>query len=300
MSFSGEVKDELVQVVPQARHCQIAELAAFVLLLSVNTYEVGSPLIFHFDSDRIKRKLFTLLELAFNINEGFGLRTGKGSKHAYRVTVTDPSISDEIRKSTGHRMVLAMNCCKRAFMRGAFLAGGSISTPEKYYHFEIVTSRENSARTVDSVMKYFGLGPKIVLRKRDYVVYLKEGEQLVDVLGVMGAGLSVLNLENIRVTNDMRGRVNRRVNCETANLAKAARSAVKQREDIEFIRDNGGFGNLSENLREIAEIRLAYPEVSMTEVGEHLDPPIGKSGVNHRLRKLSEIAKKLRDQAGKN
>ena len=135
----------------------------------------------------------------------------------------------------------------------------------------------------------------IVQRKKYYVVYIKEGSQIVDILNVMEAPVALMELENIRILKEMRGSVNRQVNCETANINKTVSAAVKQMKDITFIRDKIGFDKLPENLSEIAQLRLLKPEATLKELGEALDPPVGKSGVNHRLRKLSEMADKLRD-----
>lgn len=142
----------------------------------------------------------------------------------------------------------------------------------------------------------FGLDAKIVQRKKYYVVYIKEGSQIVDILNVMEAPVSLMELENIRILKEMRGSVNRQVNCETANINKTVSAAVKQMKDITFIRDKIGFDKLPENLSEIAQLRLLKPEATLKELGEALDPPVGKSGVNHRLRKLGELAQKLREQ----
>ena len=142
----------------------------------------------------------------------------------------------------------------------------------------------------------FGLDAKIVQRKKYYVVYIKEGSQIVDILNVMEAPVALMELENIRILKEMRGSVNRQVNCETANINKTVSAAVKQMKDITFIRDKIGFDKLPENLSEIAQLRLLKPEATLKELGEALDPPVGKSGVNHRLRKLGEMAQKLREQ----
>ena len=142
----------------------------------------------------------------------------------------------------------------------------------------------------------FGLDAKIVPRKKTFVVYLKEGSQIVDILNVMEAHISLMELENVRILKEMRNSVNRKVNCETANINKTVSAAVKQVEDITYLRDTVGFENLPENLVEAANARLANPEASLKELGEALTPPVGKSGINHRLRRLSEMADKVRQE----
>ena len=184
----------------------------------------------------------------------------------------------------------------RAFLRGAFLAAGSVSDPEKFYHLEIVCATEPKAKQIRSIMATFGIEARIVVRKRHYVVYIKEGNQIVDMLNVMEAHRSLMEFENVRILKEMRGNVNRQVNCETANINKTVSAAISQIEDITYIRDRLGFESLPDGLAQIARARLMKPEATLKELGEDLDPPVGKSGVNHRLRKLSELAGKLRDQ----
>ena len=190
-------------------------------------------------------------------------------------------------------MLVQQTCCKRAFIRGAFMAAGSISDPNKSYHFEIVCHTLEQAQQLKELMEFFETEPKIVERKERMVVYLKEGSQIVDLLNVMEAYVSLMNLENVRILKEMRNSVNRKVNCETANINKTVNAAVKQMEDIKRIRDTIGFDNIPEPLAEIAQVRLEYPEATLKELGTYLDPPVGKSGVNHRLRKLAAIAENL-------
>ena len=212
------------------------------------------------------------------------------------VKLIDPYGEIEENLSLAQNVVLMQNCCKRAFIRGAFLAAGSISDPEKFYHFEIACATEAKAKQIQGLILSMGIEAKIVLRKKYFVVYIKEGSQIVDILNVMEAPVALMELENIRILKEMRGSVNRQVNCETANINKTVSAAVKQMEDIIYIRDTAGFDSLPDNLREIAELRLARPEATLKELGEALDPPVGKSGVNHRLRKLGNMAERLRQE----
>lgn len=301
MSFSADVKKELLEVVPAARHCQIAETAAFVRLLaspgSDKEAAGKSPLVFRTDSPGTARKFFTLLKKAFNIDIVVS-ETGSGSRRTEILTVGDEADAARVRQAVSHHSVLRMDCCRRAFLRGAFLASGSVSNPEKSYHLEIVCAAQDNASLIMDTMRKSGLDAKTVLRKGDYVVYLKEGDQIVQLLGEMGASISFLNIENVRVLKEMRGSVNRKVNCETANLKKTVVSAVRQTDDIQYIKDHGGIGQLADPLREMAEIRIRYPDASLTELGMYLNPRLGKSGVNHRLRKISACAEELRRKNG--
>jgi DNA-binding protein WhiA len=191
--------------------------------------------------------------------------------------------------------VIKKNCCKRAYIRGAFLGGGSISNPEKTYHMEFVSNSIELAEDLMKLINSFGLGSKVIQRKNSFVIYLKEGEQIIELLSLIGAHSALLDLENVRIYKEMRNNVNRLVNCETANLNKTVDAAVRQIESIKLIQQKVGLRKLPPNLREIAELRLNYPDISLKELGEMLNPKIGKSGVNHRLRKIEKIAEELRD-----
>ena len=206
----------------------------------------------------------------------------------------EPYRSRKINHRRADGMLVQQTCCKRAFIRGAFMAAGSISDPNKSYHFEIVCHTLEQAQQLKELMEFFEAEPKIVERKERMVVYLKEGSQIVDLLNVMEAYVSLMNLENVRILKEMRNSVNRRVNCETANITKTVTAATRQIEDIIYIRDHYGLENLPEPLSQMAEVRLENPDAPLKELGEYLDPPVGKSGVNHRLRKLSELADRIR------
>jgi DNA-binding protein WhiA len=195
-------------------------------------------------------------------------------------------VSPQLVKSTS---------CRRAYIRGAFISGGSVSDPEKNYHLEFINTDRTLSEGLSKVIQSFGLHPKIIERKAHYIVYLKEGESIVDLLNIMGAHQSLLNMENLRIVKDMRNNVNRIVNCETANLSKTVNAAVKQVNDIKTIAHLKGLGYLSSQLEEVAVIRLKYEQASLKEIGQMLSPPVSKSGVNHRLRKISEIAEHLRE-----
>ena len=183
---------------------------------------------------------------------------------------------------------------RRAYLRESFLSAGSVSDPMKSYHFEIVCRERGHADTVQYLLNSYGLDAKIADRKGSFVVYLKEGDQISDALALMGAKGAVMSFQNARVARDVRGSINRRVNCETANIKKTVSAAVSQIEDIRLIEEKRGLSSLPKNLREIAELRLEYPDTSLADLGGLLDPPVGKSGVNHRLRRIGDIAESIR------
>lgn len=184
----------------------------------------------------------------------------------------------------------------RKFLREAFLEAGSMSNPEKGYHLEFVCEDEEFAGKLTETMKAFDISAKIAKRKRYTIVYIKESEDIVNLLNVIGAHKCLMNLENLRILKDVRNSVNRRVNCETANISKTVSAASKQIEDIEYIKTHYGFDNLSDNLREVAKARLEYPDATLKELGNYIVPCVGKSGVNHRLRKLGELADSIRNR----
>ena len=297
MSFSGEVKEELVKQLTTARHCQLAELAAIIEYTgAVRKKEDGAYMLeIQQETPFVARKCFTLLKKVFNIET----KMEEDDHHFhYEDQELVAKILQAIKYSEEERvvnsMVLKSLCCKRAFLRGAFLSIGSMSNPEKGYHLEFVCENESQAKQIQDTLAIFDVEAKIVTRKRYQVVYIKESEGIVEVLNIMGAHISLMNLENLRILKDMRNSINRRVNCEAANITKTVNAATKQIDDILYIRDHYGFDNLSDNLREIAEVRLDYPDATLKELGEYLEPKVGKSGVNHRLRKLSELADRLK------
>ncbi len=315
MSFSSRIKEELSHQMSTARHCQIAEIAAILSLCGrVQTPADGRlSIIIHTENVTVARKCFTLLKKTFNISTDVSVRRNAhlAKNRTYLICVHKNEDALKVLKATkllpedGFKdgnlpvpgnVVIQMSCCRRAFLRGAFLASGSISDPAKFYHFEIVCPTEAKAEQIRSVMATFDIDAKIVNRKRSYVVYIKEGDQIVDILNVMEAPNALMAFENIRIVKEMRGNVNRQVNCETANISKTVSASVRQTEDILYIRDTIGLDKLPKQLQEMAELRLERPEATLKELGEDLDPPVGKSGVNHRLRKLCDIAADLRDQ----
>jgi len=184
-------------------------------------------------------------------------------------------------------------CCLRAYLRGVFLGCGSVSNPETSYHLELVLSSEAYAQAMVNLLQRVGLQARINKRKQMQVVYLKEAEQIASLLRLIGAHGALLRLEDVRAMKDVRNQVNRLVNCDTANLEKAVSTGLRQVHTIQYIIAKAGSDHLPASLRQVAELRLEYPEASLKELGNLLDPKLGKSGVNHRLRRLAEIAEQL-------
>lgn len=309
MSFSGEIKEELQLVTGNSRHCQMAELAAYFQFCSrmVEAENDDKSLRIQTENQNVARKCFTLFKKTFKIyvdvtvrrsgaltgNMTYLLRT---DEHPEQKRIMDAmKISEWEKGDCTSALLLKNSCCKRAFLRGAYLAAGSMSDPYKGYHLEIVCQNQQQAGQIQKLLLDFGLDAKQVPRKKYYVVYIKEGENIADFLNIIEAHKALMEFENARIYKDVRNMVNRKVNCDAANINKTVNAAARQVEDIEYIRSSCGLEKLPDSLREMAYVRLENPEVSLVELGKLLDPPVGKSGVNHRLRKIGEFAKSLKD-----
>ncbi len=307
MSFSGKVKEELSKETPMPVHCCVAETAAVIGMCGrIYVDEEGkTSLKIRTENVTAARKYFTLLKKTYNINTKIAIQrmAGLNKNKIYVLTISDDEIVRQMLTTThlsedltsADDSVFRRECCKRAFIRGAFLAAGSVSDPIKAYHFEIVCTSEAKAEQLRRVMQHFKIEARIIKRKKYDVVYVKDSSQVVDLLNIMGAHHALMDMENVRIVKDMRNQVNRKVNCETANINKTVSAAMKQIEDIQLIRDSGMFHELPEALREMAVLRVEYPEATLTELGQMLNEPVGKSGVNHRLKKISLMAETLRD-----
>ena len=292
MSFSGDVKDELVRFENDARHCQIAELAAILMYAGlIKTDDLGATHIEVVMDDLVMQRFHMLLDRLFGQQFFTEEQFIQDANHVRKVLQMIKHGSDDLLVNP---LLIKSFCCKRAFLRGAFLSVGSMSNPEKAYHLEYVCVDTQQAAQLIDILLVYGIHAKTVVRKKYQVVYIKESEEIVELLNVIGAHISLMKLENLRIFKDMRNSINRRVNCETANITKTVNAATKQIADIQYIKEHYGFDNLKDNLRQVAELRLEYPDAALKELGEYLSPPVGKSGVNHRLRKLSELAEKLR------
>ncbi len=317
MSFSSNLKDELCHVFNSSRHCNIAELAGIISFLARVKISIDNEFTLSISTDNagLARKCFTILKKTFNISTG--VRVVKSSflskKHVYTIYIKDNLQAKKILMTTKllnkyfeveenleleKNMILSKKCCRRAFLRAAFLCAGSISDPEKAYHFEIACSCYEKAMQILNLFVSFSIDAKIIERKNLYVIYVKDSEQIATILALMEANKSLLELENIRILKGMRNNINRKINCEMANINKTIVASLKQIEDIKYIEDNYTMDILSENLKEVAILRLKYPEASLSELGSYLFPTVSKSGINHRLRKISMIVDKLKDERG--
>lgn len=300
MSFAGKVKQELLDHAGRSRHCQMAELSALFSFFGQVVMEEEGNYIIKFVTENLTvwKKCYILIRKAFHIVPDLSIR----GHHQYLLYLLDDEDARAFVRALqiyeGTMLVsdvlISRLCCKRAFLRGIFLACGSITDPNSGYHLELAAGSRDRAVRIQEIIGVFDLDAKIIERKNSNIVYMKEGTAIADFLNIVGAHVALMEFENVRVLKEVRNSINRQVNCETANIKKTVSAASRQIEDIRYIHDTVGFGILSENLSQIARLRLNNTEVTLKELGEMLDPPIGKSGVNHRLRKLSQIAEDLR------
>ena len=315
MSFSSKVKEELSKECNSPRHCCIAEMAAIISMCGKVIFDEKDHvrIEIHTENVTVARKYFTLLKKTYNINTDVSIRhsSSLNKNRSYILSVNDDETARKILMtcrlmkpfgvieedfSISDSLIIQRECCKRAFIRGAFLAAGSVSDPVKTYHFEIVCLSEAKAKQLQMIMETFNINARVIKRRKYFVVYVKDSSQVVDLLNIMGAYNALMDMENVRIVKDMRNNVNRKVNCETANINKTVSAAVKQIEDIRFIQMSSAFDELPESLQEMAELRVRYPEATLAELGQLLDTPVGKSGVNHRLKKISLFADELRER----
>lgn len=317
MSFSSDVKAEIIQDIPSARHCRTASLAA--LLCCIGRFDRDSEgeyrLFLDTDNMDVVRKCFTLIRKTINIStvswfvtdrDGYEPRgwiqtelpSDTVKELAQKIRVIDKA--GELREDRDQRVdpgLIDRSCCKRNYLKDLFLCCGSVSNPRKEYHLEWSCSSRKQALQLQGVLLSLGKESKAVLRKRFHVVYFKDSADIVDLLNLMGASVSMMEMENQRILKELRNSVNRRVNCETANIGKTVSASRKQIQDIRFLEESGILRTLPESLRKMAELRMQYPDTPLRELGELAVPPVGKSGVNHRLRRLSEIAGKYREES---
>lgn len=313
MSFSQTIKEELEKQNGPARHCRMAELATILYCYSVEEVlpDESKSLVIVTEHGTIVRKYFTLLKKAFNIENGLfeggepcertnALIEGRivGQENYKEMLQALRMWNDEKQcLSKGNcisNLLLKMSCCRRAFLRGCYLCIGSMSDPQKGYHLEFLCDNEIFANQIVEVLAGFGIEGRIMLRRKYHVVYIKESEAISELLNIMEAHVGLMNYENTRILKEIGNHINRKANFEAANIIKSVNTANKQIADIMYIKQQKGLDYLPDNLRIMAEVRLEHPEESYQELGTFFDPPIGKSGVNHRLRKIGEIAEKLR------
>lgn len=309
MSFSNEVRNELARIIPDKGCCIKAELSA---LMAVNgtAVETGTGDILLrtvAENAATARKIYKLFKEAYQLQAAVKvIRQRRFNKqHVYEVeSLLRPDkswIMNELnlafeqgkRKSVNNRRLLRKNCCKRAYLRGIFLNRGFVNRPEVDYHLEIVVNDRWLAAEIQELLDKFALEARGIERKNNLVLYIKESEKIADFLRVVGASKALLDYENVRIIKSMRNEVNRQVNCETANLGKTIDASLRQLELIKGLTDTDGLEILPSHLRELALARITYPDYSLKELGAAMNPPLSKSGVAYRMRKLEQYIEEI-------
>ena len=300
MSFSLEVKQELSKINSLADKNNVkCELMGY--LVTSNTSVQKNKVRFSTESQYNINRFSKLLN-----NLGFVNYDIKIQRNMYSIFINKNDIQELIRAEENINIAneilsyfLKSEILEKAFIRGTFLGSGTINNPEKKYHLEIFLKNLETAKYIIEILRKYSIDFKILERSKKYAIYTKEGEEISKFLALMGASASVLKFEDIRVYRDIKNNINRKVNCETANLNKIVNSSVKQINDIKYIKERGKFNELSEQLKEIAIVRIENPDMSLEELGKLLKKPIGKSGVNHRLRKIQKIVEELKEESNK-
>ena len=310
MSFSSEVKNELARIEPEKNCCQLAEISGFLRTAGSLKLEGGGKfrIVVSTGDPAIARHYKKLLNTYFEtpvdleIEEGGNL----GKSHKYMLSIGPEEKSEQILRETGILMIRQGNnyisdgiydgivrskCCRKAYLRGVFLGSGTISDPSKAYHLEVICNTKVLARDLCKLINTFvDLSAKMVERKGKFIVYMKKAAYISDMLAIMGAHSHVLALSDVLIRKQMRGEAARISNCDNANTDRILDAAESQIATIIRLKETGNYDNLPYKLKEIAELRVQNPEASLTELGELLDPPLKKSGVNSRLKKLMDYA----------
>lgn len=311
MSFSAETKNELARIIPEKKCCQLAEIAGFLRIAGSLRLAGGGRFSIHCETDnpaacRHYKKLlkeYFKIDAEIEIEEGGALRRG----HVYSLNIAPDMKSESILRETGillvkqgsnyisdgiYQDIVRKKCDRKSYLRGAFMACGSVSDPAKEYHMDFTLDHEQLALDLRKLIGTFeDLEGRITTRKGKYVVYMKRAEYISDTLALMGADSQVLEFESVRVEKDVLKRTVRLTNCDNANADRTINAAEKQVQAIKKLRDSGKMGILSDKLIEVAELRIEHPEASLVELGEMMDPPLKKSGINNRLKRIMEAAK---------
>ena len=286
MSFSSEVKEDLSKLKTLANK-EIVKYELIGYLISNNTVIKSGKIVYKTENEYNINRFGKLLS---NLNINNYKIDVKGNNYVITLpkidSIEEINYLDDDIEYTGNR---DREEFLKAILRGTFLGAGSINNPESKYHLEIILSTQRNMETIINILATFGIEAKKLERKSGCSIYIKDGEQISNLLALIGSNKGVLKFEEIRVLKDIKNNVNRKVNYETANLNKTVNAAVKQINAINELKKKGKFKNLPNSLKEIAEVRLENPDASLAELGQMLSTPIGKSGVNHRLNKIMEL-----------
>lgn len=313
MSFATETKNELARFTPEKKCCMLAEIAGFMRVAGSIGLAGGGKfrILMTTVNPAVARHYKTLIKTYFSIDTEVevGRMSTLKKNNEYILSIGPENLSEQILRETGILMVkegmnvisdgiydglIKSKCCRRAYLRGAFLAAGTINNPEKSYHFEIKANTEALARDIRRLMNTFtDINAKTIARKKGYGVYLKKGEQVRDTLGIMEAGGMFLKFDDVMMMKELRAQSQRASNFDDANIDKALRASEEQMGWIRKIQERKGLDYLSPKLREAAQMRLEHPDLGIADLGQMMSPPLTKSGINNRLRRIEEIARSL-------
>jgi DNA-binding protein WhiA len=311
MSFSSDIKEELSRVsVHNSKCCQMAELTGY-LITNCNIVKESDEFILRMSTENatVIRRVFNIFKSLFNIIPITDIEKEKNFKeNLYHLKIIDKFDLEKIFSNSLINIDLNLQividdkgtihdneCCTKSFLRGVFMGSGSITNPANMYHLEVVANNMQNAGYISETINNIGISSKIIKRKKDFVVYIKGGEAISDFLAGIGANKGTISFEETRVVKDFRNGVNRLNNCENANYDKTIDAALNQIEDIMTIKKYRKFEKLSMELKKIANLRLEYREATLKELGDLIEPKLSRSGVNHRFRKLEQIAEELKN-----
>ena len=308
MSYSSDAKLEMINVEVKRKCCKTAEFHGILSFLAKIKNENGEMcLVCNTENEMLSKRIIEAFAFLYKIKAECEIIHQKHSRYyIYSVKVSGKKNIEKIFSCLNivqsedddteyyvDETPCDKPCCKKSFVRGAFLASGSIIHPEKKYHMEFYTYHKSVGDNFDALMKELGLNPKIILRKKSYVIYFKNSDEIADILSMTGVFDTLMDFHNIRIMKDMRNKNNRIINCETANMEKTHMAAIEHILSIQKLKKSSKWDGLSPVLKEIAELRLEYKEASLKDLGEMFTPKLTRSGVNHRLKRLVEIAKNL-------
>ncbi len=318
MSFASETKNELARIEPEKKCCQLAEISGFLRVAGSLRLAGGGKfrIVITTENPAIARHYKKLIreyfgiETRLEIGEGTAVGKSRSSRHyAYSITIDPENLSEQILRETGillikegnnyisdgiYSGIIKTKCCRKAYLRGLFMGTGTMSDPEKSYHLEFVCHSETLANDLKKMINSFvDLSAKVARRGNSYIVYMKKADYIRDTLAIMGASSQVFSMEETRIKKSMISDAKRIANCDTANLDRSVDAAMRQLDAIRKIEETRGLAWLPEKLQEVARLRVENPYISISALGDLCDPPLKKSGINNRLKKIEELAAKL-------
>ncbi len=312
MSFSSSVKKELANILYKDHEILLAELAALTRMCCSLRFvdDFKLELAYTLENPTVISKLFKIVKSLYGYNAQLVVvKSSQLRKRSqYQLNITDKHIAQEILYDTAFvdngnffqlqydipEYIIPSEDSRRAYLRGSFMGGGTILQPEKQYHLEFVTKRLSHAENLSELLAKDHINGKIFTRKDQFILYLKDSDMISLTLNIMGAHQSLLKLEDVKAFKNMKNNINRQVNCETANLSKTVAASMEQRAAIIKIKENDGWENLPEDLKMLCQLRMDNPDESLSALGKQMSPPISKSGVNYRMKKIIQMAKDMK------